>query len=278
MSPIMQTKRNSRDDDDSLSRRRFLLGSLGAAGGAVLSMLPGISETDTASAGAWISRNYLYTGAWDLRYRYDFSIYGTGMHSPTSFTFESNFYDLTSDWAKHLNDELRASMGTDIDFVGSAGTYVNKPGDHGSAEAFDLTAIHFVNGDWVDMNVSWRHTLTHRRRYIAVACLLRCYFAEVVTAGTGDGHSNHIHFDPHNGSPVGLTTRGYDTHIIQRACNELNGESIAVDGLWGPQTDGAYTRLKNAAGMSWRDPFSSYWDMAALLTTLCRAGLSNRNV
>ncbi len=66
---------------------------------------------------------------------------------------------MASDWAKHLNDEARASMGTDIDYVGSAGTSAIEDGNHGAAQAFDLTAVWFVNGEWVDMNVSRRHPL-----------------------------------------------------------------------------------------------------------------------
>ena len=252
------------------SRRTFLAG---AVAGVAATLLP--SAAEPASAQTLQYYDHLYWPNWDLRRRTGYA-YGAGAHGPTeAFQFNPAFWQKSSDLAKHFSDSINAATGANIDYFGCAGVYVNKSGQHGEGRAFDLTQIRYTNGDFIDMNLSWRHTLTHRRRYVATACLARCYFAEVGTAGTGDGHDNHIHWDPDNPGNPGISRgSGYDTHIVQRACNEMNGESIPVDGDFGSVTEGAFNRLLAASGKAGTDPFGSYRDMAGLFTYLADRGFA----
>lgn len=267
------------------SRRTVLLGTLSTAALATVATLPGsAAAADPVGAQSLIHRSYLHSAGWGIRkVTSQQNGYGMWIHEPgdTTWQFESGFYQLCSQWAEALNGFCASSTSPQftIDWFGARWTHRGFPAqsEHVDSKAMDLTAIYFTNNEFVDMNISWRAGagLHQQRRYIAVAALLRVYFLEVLTAGWQNSHFDHIHFDPVHPDSPGISNGERDTLIVQRACNFLNGATLALDGQWGAQTEQAYQNLLGAFDMRCVNPKASYLEMAAFLQMICRHGLRN---
>lgn len=115
-----------------------------------------------------------------------------------------------------------------------------------------------------------------RRQYIGVAAALRRYAGTVLTGWYNAAHQNHIHFD--NGVAVGpiRTNAETDTKLVQATCNYLNGESLTIDGAWGPLTEAAYGRLRTRLRMGCRNPKTNTADALLFLHLIAQAGLRAR--
>jgi hypothetical protein len=121
---------------------------------------------------------------------------------------------------------------------------------HQVGRAFDLARVTFNNGEFVDMNWSWRQGIVQQRRYLGVAAYLRRRFHNVLTWGYNADHEDHIHFD--NGVDADTLDHGSDVDkaIMKMACNYLNGASLDINnGLWTDATTDAVNDLKHALGM-----------------------------
>ncbi len=227
-----------------------------------------------------ILRNYIGSTAYDLRHRtsYDTSC-GNGVHGGQhNEEFNSTFHTQCSNWANSFASYAATYGPFTLDWVGDVGVTVCKPGRHGEGRAFDLTHIRATNGTLIDMNTSWNlarscASATTRRRYIGVAASLRRYFGTVLTAWYNADHENHIHFD--NGTAVGPINSGLetDTKLVQVTCNYFNGESLAIDGAWGPLTDAAYGRLLTKLRMGCRNPRGNTTDALLFLELIVKHGL-----
>jgi hypothetical protein len=225
-----------------------------------------------------ISRDYLGNTAWYLGHRTAYNSNGTGIHGGRHVEhFNSTFATACDNWAVSLNSIAQAYSGRSIAWIGDVGVGVCKTGYHGQARAMDLTHIRFSNGSFVDMNYSWRsaRTLAERRLYVATAAQCRRYVGTVLTCWYNADHENHIHMD--NGTAVtylrtGVTT---DTTLVQASCNFLNGESLAVDGAWGPLTDAAYGRLLTKFNMNCLNPKTTTSHAQTFLLYIARHGYAN---
>ena len=274
----------------SINRRTFLLGS---AGTAIAAAVP----TTAAAHGSLISRNHIGNVHWGLR-KWTGGFNGYGMHEYTPqaryFEFRRAFYRRCNLWAQDFWNTLVTStvprLGLRYFVVRYTHREYGNNRDHPNAIAMDLGAIHFWNlaegrGDFVDMNMSWRDgaSLQQHRRYIAVAASLRVYFPEVLTF-SHSGHVDHIHFDinhPTTSGPLDFNTTpgsstGRDVRIIQSACNWLNGERLAVDGVFGPVTTAAYNRLCRKFQINPNRPKRDYLAAAQFLQLIARHGLRNK--
>ena len=226
-----------------------------------------------------ITRNYIGNTAWDLRYRNGYTggcAGGYGTHSgTTSFEFNSTFHGICGNWASYVN----TYSGFSVDWIGSVGVTVCKSGFHGEGRAFDLSQIRFTSGNYFDMNVEWRESCTSLRwirAYVATAASLRRYCGTVITAWYNTDHHNHIHFD--NGvavQPIRPSWRT-DTTLVQAACKYMNGESLTIDGDWGPITEAAYGRLRTKLRMGCRNPKTSTADALLFLHLLANAGFKGQ--
>ncbi|MGH3646931.1 MAG: extensin family protein [Micromonosporaceae bacterium] len=226
-----------------------------------------------------ISRSWIGYDSWYLGHRTGYNSSGTGIHGGRhSEHFNSTFHGTCTNWIRNLNffSTNYGSLGG-VQWVGDVGVGVCKSGYHGSARAFDLTKVQWANG-MVDMNWSWRssNTIANRRRYVAVAAQCRRYVGTVLTTWYNSAHGNHIHFD--NGTAVTYIRTGVrsDTTLVQASCNLLNGESLAIDGQWGPLTDGAYLRLLSKFNMRCLSPKSNATHAKQFLSYIVRHGLANR--
>ncbi|MQA28021.1 MAG: hypothetical protein GEU94_21790 [Micromonosporaceae bacterium] len=226
-----------------------------------------------------VSRNYVGLYEYELRHRTSYNSDGTGIHGGRhSEHFNSTFLGSCDNWIKNLNFFSSNYGGRNVAWVGDVGVGVCKPGMHGQARAFDLTQLRFTNGSFIDMNYSWRssRTLAHKRGYVAVAAQCRRYAGTVLTAWYNSAHQNHIHFD--NGTAVTYIRTGVktDTTLVQASCNFLNGESLAVDGIWGSLTEAAYQRLLGRFNMRCTNPKGNRSDAVVFLSYIVRHGLANR--
>ncbi len=183
-----------------------------------------------------------------------------------SFQYNPSFHDLCNAWANTYGSVLRwmTSGATEVDWVGCIGVYANKPGSHGTGDAFDLTYVRHTNG--LSMDANYSHTsgagVSHNRRYAGVAWATRKHLAEVGIVKSDPTHSNHIHAGRYkNGSSSLLLGKGsWDTLLVQYACNAFMGAGIAFDGSWGNQTQTAYVELMRRLGIpatGSTSPFSS---------------------
>ncbi len=244
-----------------------------------------------------ISRNYIGSIAFELRHRTGYNSNGTGIHGGQHAEhFNADFWTTCNAWILNLNYWTEnyppvSGIPYTVDWVGDVGVGLCKSGYHGSARAFDLTRIQFSRPDGVsayaDMNWSWRQGRFHQRRYLAIAAQCRRYFGTVLTAWyvTGAGcvgspesaHNNHIHFDNGRASGPIDSSLHSDTTLIQSSCNILNGESLVVDGCWGPLTNAAYLRLLAAFNLWCRDARSSTSNKNIFLSYVVRTAFANKS-
>ena len=113
----------------------------------------------------------------------------------------------------------------------------------------------------------------HPRRYLATVVALRRYFDTVLTTWYNSDHRDHLHIDNrHSVGPLyaSSTQKTADGTMIQAACNLLNGESLVIDGKWGPLTQAAYLRLILELDMLCYDPKTSTSDTLTLLWILAK--------
>jgi hypothetical protein len=236
-----------------------------------------------------ITRSWIGRTAYELRHRtgYNSSQCNRGVHGGShSEVFNSGFHERCGDWIIFFNDNVvRPTQGWTVNWVGDVGiTACDDSGSwHYYGRAFDLTAILFTNDTRIDMNRDWRrdpgnscYSQAQRRRYLAVAATLRRYFQTVLTGWyTDTAHDNHIHFD--NGSTIGpiRDSAESDTSLVQAACNYINGESLAIDGAWGPLTDSAFQRLRTDLNMRCKDIRGSLADTREFLTLVAKTGMAN---
>jgi hypothetical protein len=229
-----------------------------------------------------VIRNYIGNTAWDLHHRtaYD-SGCQSGIHGGThSEEFNSTFHSISGNWITNLNSYASSVGGFTVDWVGDVGVTVCKSGYHGEGRAFDLTQLRFSDGSFIDMNWAWRTsgcaTTVTRRQYLAVVTTLRRYVGTVLTGWYNTDHANHIHFDNGIALPPIRTSVRTDTTLVQAICNYMNGESLAIDGIWGPLTDGAYGRLLSTLRMQCRNPTGNTGDMALFCELIAKAGITGQ--
>jgi hypothetical protein len=235
-----------------------------------------------------ITRGWIGRTAYDLHHRtgYNARQCNRGVHGgPHTEIFNSAFHSRCGDWIIFFNDRVvRPTMGWTVNWVGDIGvTACDDPTSmHYRGRAFDLTALLFTNGSRIDMNRDWRrdpgnscYSLVQRRRYLAVAASLRRYFQVVLTGWYNAPHGNHIHFD--NGDSIGPIQDDLesDTKLVQAACNYINGESIPIDGDWGPVTERAFQRLRTDLNMRCKNIRGSLADTREFLTLVAKTGMAN---
>lgn len=237
--------------------------------------------------GSLINRNWIGISAYDLRHRTGYSS-GQGTHGPQHTEhFEAGFADTTDDWIVNLNyfSEIyyppsRAPL--TVNWVGDVGVGDCGPPYHGLGRAFDLTRIQFTQegggSTFCDMNWSWlpERIWEQRRRYLAIAAQARRYFGTVLTCWYNSAHENHIHFDNGVASGAISESKTSDTTLIQAACNLLNGESLSIDGSWGPVTGAAYLRLLGDFNLLCLDARDSTANKNTFLSYVVRTGFANQ--
>lgn len=117
-----------------------------------------------------------------------------------------------------------------------------------------------------------------RRRYLAVETTLRKHFRIVLDGHYNAEYRNHFHADVselpnrrllHSSRP--------DMVFMQAVCNNFLGSGLAIDGAWGPNTQGEVNKLKNRLGVS-GDLQRNRTAVRNLLRGIADAGFRNRGI
>lgn len=119
----------------------------------------------------------------------------------------------------------------------SAGAYVEKPGAHGTGEAFDLDGIVWKDGSmWKATEFA---TVTQQRDYCVIQCHFMQYFGVVLGRHYNAAHKDHLHLD--TSRPVAFRHNSYATvTALQAALHYVYDRPVEIDGVWGPKTAEAF--------------------------------------
>jgi Extensin-like protein C-terminus len=227
-----------------------------------------------------VRRDYLSSTDWELRHRTSFDSCRFGVHGGRhSEEFNSTFHTICGRVATYVH--AHTPLAWLLDWVGDIGVTVCKAGFHGEGRAFDLSVVRFTNGAFIDTNTHWNPSspcsggsLANRRRYVGLAAGARQFVGTVLTAWYNADHRNHIHFDNGVGVVPLRTGARTDATLVQAACNYLNGESLAIDGAWGPLTEAAYQRLLTRLNMRCRSPKTNTGHAVLFLDLVATTGLT----
>ncbi len=128
--------------------------------------------------------------------------------------------------------------------ITSAGAFVDKPGAHGQGSGFDIDGIF-----WADKTFITLHYPQDRRFYLGVEALLRKHFGTVLNYEYNQAHRDHFHVD--DLQPIGFFAHHRSRVLfLQMALTYLFGRPVEVDGLIGPETNGAARDLLVGLGLS----------------------------
>lgn len=236
-----------------LSRRR-LLGAVGAAGLGTLVGAPALAAPPVQSAEHLPeARTIQRLALRSFRRIKGVPVYYGLQTSPRTWYCTDGFYDRLGWWMNTLKSWSSANGYGSIASIGSAGFYVNKSGQHGAGTAMDLSIVRWAGGrESIPFNGHHASSnRTRRRRYFAVEATLRKQFRYVLDGNYNADHANHFHVDvaalPNRRL---LHSSRADTVFVQAVCNNFLGSGIAVDGAWGPSTQGQVSKLKQRLDVS----------------------------
>jgi hypothetical protein len=187
------------------------------------------------------------------------------------------FYDRLVVWIRDLRQLSSDGGFGNVAFLVSAGFYVNKAGQHGAGTAMDLDVVRWAGGRQVSP-LDGHHAAgnrTLRRRYVAVDATCRRRFRYVLDGWYNAAHRDHIHAD-FGGLPT-LCQKGSssDAKFVQGMCNNFMGSGLAVDGVWGPATQGAFDKAKNRLGIT-GNPHQNLDSWRNMLARVARHGFRDQ--
>jgi hypothetical protein len=186
------------------------------------------------------------------------------------------FYDRLVVWIRDLRNLSDDAGYGRVKFLVSAGFYVNRSGQHGNGTAMDLDLVRWGGGR-SSSPLDGHHSAnrTRRRRYLAVDATCRRRFRYVLDGWYNSAHRDHIHSDF-----AGLPTKcskgsESDTKFVQAVCNNFMGAGIAVDGIWGPQTQKWFGRAKNRLSIE-GNPHANLTSWRNMLARIARHGFEDK--
>ena len=156
----------------------------------------------------------------------------------------------------------------------TAGGWVEKPGAHGLARAFDLDGIIWPgNRIFKASNYS---TLSEKKLYYGIQCHMMQYFGNVLGYEYNVAHRDHLHLDDLIEPILRLNSKAVVTGI-QGALRFVWGETGMVNGVWSEVTTQDARQVRPYSGQypdqEWyldflqataRKAFSSPYDLAPL--------------
>ncbi|WNV85592.1 extensin family protein [Umezawaea sp. Da 62-37] len=272
--------------ENNLSRRGFVTGAAAVAGLAGLSVIaPGLAGADPKIDDQH-SESEFAPGVGALAMMTFQKIDGTpvyywrsdrGNTTARNWQVTAPFYDALVAWIRDLRT-LSAAYGS-ISYIVSAGFYVDKAGQHGAGTAMDLDHVRWSGGNTISP-LDQAHastTAATRKRYFATEAVCRRRFRYVLDGFYNADHHDHIHSD-FGGMPVRvLKDSEADTKFVQATCNNFRASGLAVDGIWGPNTQTAFNGLKTALAVT-GDPHTSTAVWQAMLSKIATKGFANQNI
>lgn len=173
-----------------------------------------------------------------------------GWEQPTTVSSTSHFKQKMEWFLSDLQAAVPSWYGSMTRII-TAGAYVNKPGAHGQGRAWDIDGIRWSNTScWPYYGHHASSTLSIRRRYLGLNAFCQRQFKYVLSGWYNAAHEDHIHVDNVGGGRVLRKDYSSDVVFIQAMCNDLMGVSLAVDGVYGPNTDYWYRESKDRANVT----------------------------
>jgi len=273
--------------ENNVTRRGFVTGAAAVAGLAGLSTIaPGLAsaapetkdqhtdaEIQAAEVGALAMMTFQKIDGTPVYYWRS----NRGNTTARNWQATDAFYNALVAWIRDLRS-LSSSYGS-ISYIVSAGFYVDKPGQHGAGTAMDLDHVRWSNGN-VTSPLDQHHasgTAALRKRYLATEAVCRRRFRYVLDGWYNADHHDHIHSD-FGGMPVRvLKDSEADTKFVQGTCNNFRASGLAIDGIWGPNTQSAFNGLKSALGVT-GDPHTSTSVWQGMLSKIATKGFANQNI
>lgn len=239
--------------------RRAVLGAAGLAGAGLLAAPASGTEGGGAGARALPDAHVPTAAEMQALALVSFSTirtkpvyYGLETSGTRTWRATADFRNRVGTWMDTLEAWSGQAGHGRVSSIGTAGFYVDKPGQHGAGTAMDLSIVRWgggrtsnmFNGDHASSN------RTRRRRYFAVEATLRSHFRYVLDGNYDAAHRNHFHADigalPNRRLLQGSRS---DTVFVQAVCNAFLGSGIAVDGAWGSATQREVDTLKRRLGV-----------------------------
>ncbi len=144
-----------------------------------------------------------------------------------TFDFDPKFYRTLEECFLEIAEDFKPMAR-----VISAGAYVDKPGSHKLGRAFDLDGIEFEDGQlWM---ATERGVLT-----AAIQGVFMKKFGVVLGWTFNEDHADHLHID--DSYAWGFRESPSIVSYMQWVLT-LSGNTLKVDGLWGPRTESVFWR------------------------------------
>lgn len=193
-----------------------------------------------------------------------------------TFSYNDTFYDRVETWFQFFRQNTPIAWGPPFE-IWCWGVFVDKgtcgPSMHKVGRAFDISRIyatdpatntrHQVFNARYDIWKSWTGSdlTTVRKQYWATAASLNYHFQHTLTYAYNSDHHNHIHFDNDvSGSGNSSFNQSSGQKLsAQSTLNALWGESLDVDGSWGPKSTAAASRALARIGLSGSFSTQSNW-------------------
>jgi hypothetical protein len=183
------------------------------------------------------------------------------------FSFDPVFHDDCIAVIKSVRFRAHPSYGK-LKRITTAGTFVEKPGLHGSGRAMDHDRWTFEHVEIAPIEHEHEaSTLAVRRRYWALAAIMRSHSAFLLHGHFNADHADHLHHD--NGGPFGFTTDSPATvKLVQAICRHIFANAtVAIDGDYGPKSKAAV-----AAAMAKLELPGTIFDPSQFKRFLLRSG------
>jgi hypothetical protein len=185
-----------------------------------------------------------------------------------SFSYNATFYSRLETWLSFFFAHTPVAWARPGQ-VWTYGAYVNRRDGctsyHNYGRAFDLSRVYATDPATGVMHKvfnarydQWRNLtgtdlITTRKRYWATSASLHYHFKHVLTYFFNSQHHNHIHADNASsggGNSTFSTGSRAQVQHVQACCTYIWSRSIAIDGIFGPQTNGAVTAVLQRLGLS----------------------------
>ncbi|CAN5580676.1 hypothetical protein BH20ACT2_BH20ACT2_09550 [soil metagenome] len=160
------------------------------------------------------------------------------------FYYNKAFYDWCGVWVDNLSD--RSALGRPHS-ISTLGTWVNRNdgcrSQHNYGTALDLSGLWWANRTWIADNYE-----SDKRFYMGVAATCNQFFKYSLDWNYNSAHHNHIHFDKSIKPSEFTTNSASQVKFVQASINNVWGEAVTIDGVWGPQTAAAVRRVLDRTG------------------------------
>ncbi|MFK8164915.1 MAG: hypothetical protein AB8H12_20885 [Lewinella sp.] len=164
----------------------------------------------------------------------------------TKFYFEKDFFKTLEKCFKEMFKHCPLGK---PEVITTAGVFVNRAGSqHRHGTAFD-----FDGAFWEDYTMMTTNFMVDFELYLGIESFLRRHFGIVLNYLYNEGHKDHWHIDDSVGVAFSKNSRSKMLYL-QATLSYIYQEEVVVDGLFGPQTQGAFNRVATKLGIRTGNP------------------------